>query len=141
MFFDPPRGEVLDFVGGQADLAAGIVRAIGDPHARMREDKLRFLRAVRFAAVFDFQLDPVTSAAVREMAGELSVVSVERIAQELRKMLLHPNRRRAIELCPRPRIAGGHPARLDGRWIRSQTRLWTCCSVSGSRRSDCRWRC
>ena len=99
MFFDPVEEQVLDYVGGQADLAAGIVRAIGDPHARMREDKLRLLRAVRFAAVLGFELDPVTADAVTEMAPELSVVSVERIAQELRKMLRHKNRRRAVELC------------------------------------------
>jgi len=99
MFFDPIELRVLDYVGGQADLAAGIVRAIGDPHARMREDKLRLLRAVRFAAVLGFELDPVTADAVTEMAPQLSVVSVERIAQELRKMLKHQNRRRAVELC------------------------------------------
>ena len=99
MFFDPVDRRVLDFVGGQADLKAGVVRAIGDPHARMREDKLRLLRAVRFAAVLGFELDSLTQDAVTEMAPELSVVSVERIAQELRKMLVHRNRRRAVELC------------------------------------------
>ncbi len=101
MFYDPVERRVLDYVDGQADLAAGIVRAIGDPHARMQEDKLRLLRAVRFAAVLGFELDRVTEEAVAAMAAELSVVSVERIAQELRKMLVHPNRRRAIELCRR----------------------------------------
>lgn len=99
MFYDPVDRQVLDFVNGRADLAAGVVRAIGDPHARMREDKLRLLRAVRFAAVLGFQLDPVTAEAVKEMSPQLSVVSVERIAQELRKMLVHINRRRAVELC------------------------------------------
>jgi len=99
MFYDPVEGKVLDFVGGQADLEAGIVRAIGDAHARMQEDKLRLLRAVRFTAVLDFRLDPGTADAVKAMSSQLSVVSVERIAQELRKMLLHRNRRRAIELC------------------------------------------
>ncbi|QDT53837.1 tRNA nucleotidyltransferase/poly(A) polymerase [Caulifigura coniformis] len=99
MFYDPVEHRVLDFVGGQADLKAGIVRAIGDAHARMQEDKLRLLRAVRFTAVLDFQLDPGTAEAVKAMSSQLSVVSVERIAQELRKMLLHRNRRRAIELC------------------------------------------
>lgn len=99
MFFDPIDRRVLDFVGGQVDLKAGVVRAIGDPHARMREDKLRLLRAVRFAAVLGFALDRLTQDAVTEMAPELAVVSVERIAQELRKMLVHRNRRRAVELC------------------------------------------
>jgi len=99
MFYDPIDQRILDFVGGRADLQAGVIRAIGDPHARMREDKLRLLRAVRFAANLGFQLEPLTHDAVREMASQLSVVSVERIAQELRKMLVHRNRRRAVELC------------------------------------------
>lgn len=99
MFYDPLDSRVLDYVGGESDLAAGLVRAIGDPHDRMREDKLRMLRAVRFAATLDFQLDPATAAAVREMAEQLTVVSAERIAQELRKMLVDPHRRRAMELC------------------------------------------
>ena len=99
MFYDPVEARVLDFVGGEADLAACVLRAIGDPHARMREDKLRMLRAVRFAATLDFLLDEVTAAAVREMAHEIVVVSHERIAQELRRMLADGHRRRAIELC------------------------------------------
>ena len=99
MFYDPVEARVLDFVGGEADLAARVLRAIGDPHARMREDKLRMLRAVRFAATLDFMLDEVTAAAVREMAHEIVVVSHERIAQELRRMLVDTHRRRAVELC------------------------------------------
>jgi poly(A) polymerase len=99
MFYDPLDSRVLDYVGGESDLAAGVLRAIGDPHDRMREDKLRMLRAVRFAATLDFQLDPTTAAAVREMADQLTVVSAERIAQELRRMLVDPHRRRAMELC------------------------------------------
>ena len=99
MFFDPITDQVIDYVGGQQDLASGIVRAIGDPRERMSEDKLRLLRAVRFAATFGFALDDATRAAVEEMAGQLTVVSAERIAQELKRMLVHENRRRAVELC------------------------------------------
>jgi poly(A) polymerase len=99
MFLDPVEDRVLDFVGGQTDLRAGVIRAIGDPRERMAEDKLRLLRAVRFAATLGFRLDEGTAAAVREMAGQLTVVSAERIVQELRRMLVHPNRRRAVELC------------------------------------------
>jgi poly(A) polymerase len=99
MFYDPVDSRVLDYVGGEYDLAAGIIRAIGDPHDRMREDKLRMLRAVRFAATLEFDLDPVTAAAIREMAGQLTVVSAERIAQELKRMLIDRHRRRAMELC------------------------------------------
>lgn len=99
MFYDPVDSRVLDYVGGEHDLGAGIVRAIGEPHDRMREDKLRMLRAVRFAATLEFELDPTTAAAVRDMAEQLTVVSAERIAQELKKMLTDPHRRRAMELC------------------------------------------
>lgn len=98
MFYDPVEQRVLDFVGGERDLADGIVRAIGDPHDRMREDKLRLLRAVRFTAAFEFQLDPVTKAAVTEMAPQIHVVSAERIAAELRRMLIDRHRHSAIEL-------------------------------------------
>ena len=99
MFYDPIDARVLDYVGGEADLAARIVRAIGDPHERVREDKLRMLRAVRFTATLDFALDGTTAAAVREMAGQIVIVSAERIGQELKKMLVDKHRRRAIELC------------------------------------------
>lgn len=98
MFYDPTEARVLDFVGGEADLSARVVRAIGDPHERVREDKLRMLRAVRFAATLDFALDPITAQAIQEMAGQLIIVSAERIAQELKKMLVDRHRRRAIEL-------------------------------------------
>lgn len=98
IFYDPIACSVHDFVEGEKDLAAAVLRAIGDPHDRMREDKLRMLRAVRFAATLEFALDPVTASGIREMAAEIHVVSAERIAQELRKMLVDPHRRRAMEL-------------------------------------------
>src|SRR5690606_28290822 len=99
MFFDPLHETVLDYVGGEADLGQGIVRAIGNPHDRMSEDKLRMLRAVRFTATFDFHLDESTAEAIRAMAGEIRVVSWERITQELQKMLVDQHRERAIRLC------------------------------------------
>jgi poly(A) polymerase len=98
MFYDPLAEQVLDYVGGRDDLARKIVRAIGNPLARFREDKLRMLRAVRIVARFDFELDPDTAEAVQAMAAEILVVSQERIARELKKMLVHPRRRRALEL-------------------------------------------
>ena len=98
MFYDPIAEKVYDYVGGEADLAAGLVRAIGNPADRMSEDKLRLLRAVRFTASLEFQLDPLTAEAVRAQAGEIRVVSAERIRQELKKMLLDPHRARAMEL-------------------------------------------
>ncbi len=98
MFYDPLAASVFDFVGGEKDLSLGIVRAIGDPHDRVREDKLRMLRAVRFTATLDFELDDVTASAVREMASEIHVVSVERISHELKRMLVDPHRTRAVSL-------------------------------------------
>lgn len=92
MFYDPIDGKVIDYVGGRQDLAAGILRAIGNASDRFDEDKLRMLRAVRFAATFDFQLDGSTAAAITARHDQISQVSVERISQELRRMLSHPTR-------------------------------------------------
>jgi poly(A) polymerase len=98
LFLDPLSGEVHDFVGGRADLAAGIVRAIGVPAMRFGEDHLRMLRAVRFTAFFDFVLEGETRAAIERMAHLVTAVSPERIAAELRAMTSRPGRRRALEL-------------------------------------------
>ena len=98
MFFDPLDNRLIDFVGGQADLQAKVVRAIGEPRERFTEDKLRMLRAVRVAARFELNLDPTTAAAIRNMAAQLPVVSVERIADELRKLLIDPHRVRGLTL-------------------------------------------
>ncbi len=97
LFEDPGTGAVIDFVGGRADLEAGLVRAIGNPDDRLREDRLRMLRAVRFAARFGFAIEPATVAAVRAHAGELPGVSRERIGQELNWMFSHPSRAAAAE--------------------------------------------
>ena len=98
MFFDPIAEQVHDYVGGQRDLQAKLLRAIGEPLQRFREDKLRMLRAVRMASRFEFELDAETGYAIREMASEILIVSHERIAQELKKMLQNRHRARAIEL-------------------------------------------
>jgi poly(A) polymerase len=98
MFLDPLTGDLIDHVGGRADLEAGILRAIGDAGARFREDKLRLIRAVRFAARFGLSIAPDTRAALVAMAPQINVVSVERIAQELRRMLVHPSRVLALNL-------------------------------------------
>jgi poly(A) polymerase len=91
-------GEVLDFVGGQADLRAALVRAIGDPGRRFAEDKLRMLRAVRFAARFGYQIEPDTFAAIQIRASEIHAVSAERIHEELTKLLSEGAARRGFEL-------------------------------------------
>ncbi len=98
MFYDPLAEQVIDFVNGQADLSQGLIRAIGNAQARFTEDKLRMLRAVRFAAKFNFRLEPSTFAAMCEMASQITVVSAERIADEMRTILVHASRVRAIRL-------------------------------------------
>jgi poly(A) polymerase len=87
LFFDPIENKVIDYVGGQADLAAKRLRAIGNPHARFEEDHLRMLRAIRFAARFGFTVDPATAEAIRIAAPKLKGISPERIGDELRLML------------------------------------------------------
>ena len=98
MFFDPLEEKFIDYVGGLDDLAAGIVRAIGDPVARFTEDKLRMLRAVRFTATFGFALDAATAAAVRQLRHEICQVSEERVTQELKRMLSHASRELSFRL-------------------------------------------
>jgi poly(A) polymerase len=99
MFFDPLENQVIDYVGGQADLAAKKLRAIGNAHERFREDRLRMLRAIRLAARFSFVIDEATQDAVRQMSPQLgNGVSAERIAEELRKILTHPNRVGGMQL-------------------------------------------
>jgi poly(A) polymerase len=98
LLMDPATGEVLDYVSGLADLRAGIVRAIGDPRLRFAEDKLRMLRAVRFAARFGFTIEPETMAAARALAAQITQVSPERIREELTKLLTEGAARRGFEL-------------------------------------------
>jgi tRNA nucleotidyltransferase/poly(A) polymerase len=98
LFFDPLAERLLDFVGGVDDIERRLVRAIGDPRERFAEDKLRMLRAVRFAATFDFALDAATLTAIQEMASQVTVVSAERIAAEMETMLESANRAAAMRL-------------------------------------------
>ena len=87
MFYDPTADRIIDHVGGQADLASGVVRAIGDPAARFAEDRLRLLRAVRFAARLGFTIAPSTRAAITESAAAVTSVAWERIGDEVVKLL------------------------------------------------------
>jgi tRNA nucleotidyltransferase/poly(A) polymerase len=98
LFYDPVRGQVRDYVGGQADLQRQIVRAIRNPRERFEEDHLRMLRAIRFATVLNFELDGETRAAIQVLAEEIRTVSGERIAAEMRRMLESPQRGRGLEL-------------------------------------------
>lgn len=99
--------EVLDFVGGQEDLKGRVIRAIGDPELRFAEDKLRMMRAVRFAARFGFEIEAATFRAIRRHVAEIQRVSPERLREELTKMLTEGAARRAFEL-------------LDETWLLGQ---------------------
>ena len=98
LLMDPQTSVILDYVRGQADLEARIIRTIGDPQRRFAEDKLRLLRAVRFAARFQFDIEPITFKAIRQHAHEVNTVSAERLRDELTKMLTEGAARRAFEL-------------------------------------------
>jgi len=98
LFAVPETGEIVDYVGGREDLEKRILRAIGDPAARFEEDRLRLLRAVRFATVLGFEIDSLTWQAVCALSGEIASVSMERVRDELAKTLVHPNRVRGFDL-------------------------------------------
>jgi poly(A) polymerase len=100
-------GEVLDYVGGQTDLKAKLIRAIGDPDRRFTEDKLRMMRAVRFAARFEFEIEAAAFRAIRRHVAEIHQVSPERLREELTKLLTEGAARRAFEL-------------LDETWLLQQ---------------------
>lgn len=98
MFFDPLKNSVIDMVGGQADLKARVIRAIGSPLDRFREDRLRMLRCVRFATRLGFAVDDATMASIKTEADTTSDISAERIRDELNLMLTGPNPRKAMEM-------------------------------------------
>ena len=106
MFYDPVAGEVIDFVGGRADLDRRLLRAIGDAPSRFREDRLRMLRAVRFATVLEFSIDPATWDALQRQAAEINAVSAERIREELVRIFLSPNRVRGLDLLDQSGLLG-----------------------------------
>lgn len=102
LFYDPQRDQVIDYVGGRTDLGRRVVRTIGDPAERFQEDYLRLLRAVRFAAVLEFELDPATFEALRAYAHRIRGISAERVAQELTRMLVEaPRAGQAVRLLRR----------------------------------------
>jgi poly(A) polymerase len=98
LLLDPDTGAILDFVGGRQDLASRVIRAIGDPTLRFAEDKLRMLRAVRFAARLDYAIEPATFAAIQAAAPLVTEVSPERLREELTKLLTEGAARRSFEL-------------------------------------------
>ncbi len=98
LLLDPRTGEVLDYVAGQEDLRASLVRAIGDPELRFAEDKLRMMRTVRFAARFGYSIEPKTFAVIQRLAAQVRQVSTERLRDELTKLLTEGAARRGFEL-------------------------------------------
>jgi poly(A) polymerase len=104
LLYDPLKDEVIDYVHGRADIAAGIVRAIGDPHARFEEDKLRILRAIRFGARLGYTIEPATWDAVRTMAPGIHQVSSERIREELTRILVEGQAARGMRMLDESRL-------------------------------------
>ncbi|HKT13627.1 MAG TPA: CCA tRNA nucleotidyltransferase [Terriglobia bacterium] len=106
LLYDPIEDKVIDYVGGQADIRRGRISTIGDPYKRFGEDRLRMLRAVRFAARFNFELDPAAADAIRELATEIQMVSAERIRDEILKILMQGQARRGFELLDSTTLLG-----------------------------------
>ncbi len=105
MFYDPVTRKVIDYVEGQRDLAAGVIRTIGKPTERFGEDYLRMIRAVRFAVRFGFRIDPATERAVRKHAVSITRISGERVCDELSKMLALPSAAQALAALERLGLA------------------------------------
>jgi len=98
LLLDPKKNQILDYVGGQADIRARRIRTIGDPMERFGEDRLRMLRAVRFAARFDFALDAAALETIQKLAPAIHDVSAERVRDEIIKILTEGRPRRGFEL-------------------------------------------
>ena len=120
LFMDPLSDDeehtMIDYVDGVSDIRDRVLRAVGTPADRLREDHLRALRGVRFAAKYELEIEQQTLRAIKEHARELSGVSIERIGEELRKMLLHPTRVRSCILIDELGLAGaifGDDAQFD----------------------------
>jgi putative nucleotidyltransferase with HDIG domain len=101
LLLDPTSQQVIDMVGGEADLKGKLVRAIGEPTRRFEEDHLRMLRAVRFAARLEFEIDPATEAAIQTLASRIETISAERVRDELIRILTEGHARRGFELLDR----------------------------------------
>lgn len=104
LYFDVKKNEVIDLVGGQADLKKKVIRTIGKPEDRFIEDHLRMLRAIRFAVQLDFEIDSATIQAVKKHASKLSKISQERIREEFSKIMTSPDPLRGIKLCDETKL-------------------------------------
>ena len=125
MFFDPINQQYIDFVNGEADITAKLIRAIGDPHTRIEEDRLRMLRAIRFASTFDFEIEADTYAAVQANADKISAVSSERILMELSLILNNANRKRGLRLLQQGGLLQHIIPGITTARIESEPESWT----------------
>jgi len=105
MFYDPVEDRLIDYVGGKADLGKRIIRTIGQPDDRFQEDYLRMLRAVRFSAQLDFEIEPLTLEAMQRFAPRIKKISQERISMELEGILCCDNRARGVRLLAESRLS------------------------------------
>ncbi len=96
LFYDPVKKKVIDHVGGQKDIQDKVIRFIGEPHERLKEDHLRLLRAIRFKNNFGFKYDPLSEQALQEMPHLAATLSKERVRDEMTKILLHPHRAHSL---------------------------------------------
>jgi len=126
MFYDPIAEEVIDYVGGQEDLARRVIRTIGSPDRRFAEDYLRMIRAVRFAVRLDFTLNDRTRRSIRKHAAKISAISGERICDELTKMLSHGSAGQAVEMLAAVGLAAAVLPELfesENLWDRAAARV------------------
>jgi poly(A) polymerase len=133
MFYDPTEDRIIDYVGGQADLQTGIIRAIGDPVLRIQEDRLRMLRAIRFAARLGFEVEEGTFRAVAANAEHLKGVSEERIREELEMLLSDANRQRGFDLL----VSTGLIQSVFPEFKFEPTHLNLCHDIIGELPTDC----
>jgi len=124
LFFDPIAGRYIDYVGGREDIQKKIIQFVGNADERINEDKLRMLRAIRFAVKFDWSIEPETFIAIAAHASEISMISPERIRQEFEKMFMCKRPSRMIDLLIStglmeiilPEVAKLRGLRQDPRW-------------------------
>ena len=154
LFYDPLTEKIHDWVGGEKDLRAKIIRTIGAPEERFAEDHLRLLRAVRFAAQLDFEIEPETFAAIRTLAPKIKLISAERVRDELMKLfapprlsLSSPEERAGVRRPmsknkipspqPSPRLGGANE-----KMILRPRAAWFCCATADCWPAFCRnsWR-
>ncbi|MEN6330759.1 MAG: CCA tRNA nucleotidyltransferase [Smithella sp.] len=104
LLMNPETEEIIDYVGGREDIEKKIIRTIGDPGKRFNEDYLRMLRAVRFAANLNYEIDPATKDAIARCSAKITQISAERLQEELNKILTRPGSRRGLELLARTKL-------------------------------------